>query len=129
MNRLVRTSLAAIAVAPLLAACGGSSDSASDGTLPPSDVQLIAVEGIAWNASSYSATATDGTVDILGRNESSLPHNLYVVDSTGTQQREFINLPQRGDAQVQSFPLTPGEYTVLCLIPGHGNMKATLTVS
>jgi ABC-type glycerol-3-phosphate transport system substrate-binding protein len=129
MNRFARFSLAALAVTPLLAACGGGSDSATDATLPPADVQIIAVEGIAWNASSYTATATDGAVDILGRNESSLPHNLYVVDSSGTQQREFIDLPRRGDAEVQSFPLAPGEYTVLCLIPGHGNMRATLTVS
>jgi hypothetical protein len=129
MNRLARISLAALAVTPLLAACGGGSDSATDATLPPADVTVIAIEGIAWNASEYTATATDGSVDILGRNESSLPHNLYVVDSSGTQLREFIDLPQRGDADVQSFPLTAGEYTVLCLIPGHGNMRATLTVS
>jgi plastocyanin len=30
---------------------------------------------------------------------------------------------------VKSIPLKPGTYKVICTITGHGNMKATLTVS
>jgi plastocyanin len=118
----------ALVLVPVLAACGGGSDSGSSGTLPASDVQIVAVDGIAWNAASYTATAADGTVAILGRNESSLPHNLHLIDSSGTQVREFIDLPSKGDAEVVDFALAPGDYTVVCLVPGHSNMKATLTV-
>jgi ABC-type glycerol-3-phosphate transport system substrate-binding protein len=127
MKRFALTALAAAAALPLLAACGGDSGSDSDTTLPPSDVQVIAIDGIAWNSDNYSASA--GTVTILGRNESSLPHNLHLVAADGSQLPEFIDLPGRGDADVIDVDLEAGEYTIVCLIPGHANMTATLTIN
>jgi hypothetical protein len=127
MKRPPLTTLAAAAALTLLAACGGDSGSDSDTTLPPADVEVIAIDGIAWNSDSYSAAA--GSVSILGRNASSLPHNLHLVAPDGSQLPEFIDLPGRGDADVIDVDLEAGDYTIVCLIPGHANMKATLSVT
>jgi len=117
--------LAALAV---LASCGGGSS--SGGTVPAdTDVTITAVDGIAWSAKDYTATSTDGKVKIAGENASSLPHNLHVIDADGVENPTFIDLPTKGTIEAKEFSLTPGTYTVLCKIPGHGNMKATLTVS
>ena len=73
----------AILAGPLLASCGGGSDGGTTGTTVPADVTVIAVEGIAWDAKDYTATA--GEITIAAVNESSLPHNLHIVDPSGTQ--------------------------------------------
>ena len=44
-------------------------------------------------------------------------------------QAGFIDLPQKGSKGSETLTLTAGTYTLLCKIPGHSNMKATLTVS
>ena len=64
-----------------------------------------------------------------GRNQSSIGHNLYILSADGTQNPSHVDLPQKGKSSTETVDLTPGTYTVICKIPGHGNMKATLTVS
>jgi plastocyanin len=116
----------AIATAAVLASCGGS-DSGSTGTTIPADVTVIAVEGIAWDAEDYTATA--GEISIAAVNRSSLPHNLHIVDPSGTQLPQVWDIPSRGDAVNDTITLSAGTYTLICTIPGHANMKSTLTVS
>ncbi len=112
----------------LLVACGSSSDSKS--TLPAdADVTVKAEDGLKWDAENFTATATDGKVLIAAENDSSLAHNLYVVAADGTQAPQFIDLPSKGSSDAKDFSLTAGTYTILCKIPGHSNMKATLVVS
>lgn len=110
-----------------LAACGGGS-SASGDTIP-ADAGLVvkAVEGIKWEKSSYTATA--GDVLIAAENTSSLPHNLHIVDAGGTQLPDVLDLPKKGEVKTETVKLAAGEYTLICTVPGHSNMKATLTVS
>ncbi len=111
-----------------LAGCGGSSESA--GTAPTGvDVEVRALNGIAWNAKSYTATATDGKITIFAANDSSLPHNLHVLDKDGNDVAKAIDLPSAGSSGTEDVEITPGEYRIVCQIPGHTNMDSTLTVS
>lgn len=121
------TSLAAASLLLTLAACG--SERSTTNTAPAdTDVEVMAIDGLAWAESSYTATATDGVITVFGSNESSLPHNLYLRDDAGNQVGSFIDLPTRGDSGTLEFDVSPGEYRIVCLIPGHTNMDVPLTV-
>ncbi len=115
----------ALAAAVVLASCGGGSE--STGTTLPADVTITAVEGIAWDATDYTASA--GEVTIAVANNSSLPHNLHIVDPSGTQLPDVWDIPSRGDTASDTVTLSAGVYTLICTIPGHNKMKSTLTVS
>lgn len=127
LTRVVRPAVAGLAVAGL-AACGGG---ASSPTTPPprADVVITALDGIRWDAPTYTAAATNGQVVIQGRNSSNIPHNLYVIAADGVQVPGHLDLKDNGDVETETLPLTPGKYTVICKIPGHNNMKATLTIT
>ena len=120
-------------VAPLVAvglaalsACGGSST--TPGTVPAdADVVVRAVDGIAWDADEYTATAGDGSVKIYTVNDSGVAHNLYVLDGNAPVG-DFIDLPKRGSDGALVYELQPGEYRIVCTIPGHNNMNSKLTV-
>lgn len=125
--RLVVPAIAAGAL--VLAACGGgSSDSGSTTPLPTdADVVVKAVDPLAWDKKDYSATA--GDIVIAVENDSSQPHNLRIVDSSDTQLPGALDIPSRGDVDSESVSLTAGSYTLICTIPGHTNMRATLTIN
>ena len=109
-----------------LSACGGSST--PSGTAPAeADVVVRAVDGIAWSSKTYTATA--GEVVIFGENNSSIAHNLYVLDSADKVVGDFIDLPKRGSNGSRQLDLAAGTYSIVCKIPGHNNMRSTLTVS
>ena len=110
------------------ASTGSSAATAS--TVPDSaaTITVKAIEGVAWDKKSYAATAKDGKVTINGVNNSSIAHNLYVLDSSGKVVGDFIDLPQKGSKDSRLLPLTPGTYHLVCKVPGHANMNATLTV-
>lgn len=110
-----------------LAACGGGSSSSGDTIPADADVVVKAIEGIKWDQSSYSAKA--GEVKIAAENISSLPHNLHIVAPDGTELPQVIDIPGRGEVKTETVTLAAGEYILICTIPGHGNMKATLEVS
>ncbi len=126
----IRLAVPAIAAAALaLAACGGgSNDSGSTAPLPAdADVVVKAVDPLAWDEKEYTASA--GDVVIAVENDSSQPHNLRIVDSSDTQLPGALDIPSRGDVASETTTLVAGSYTLICTIPGHTNMKATLTVS
>ena len=129
MSTRLATPLLAVATAfglLALSACGGSSNTA--GTAPAeADVVVRAVDGIAWNSKTYTAAA--GEVIIFGENNSSIAHNLYVLDSADTVIGDFIDLPKRGANGSRQLDLKAGTYSIVCKIPGHNNMRSTLTVS
>ena len=86
-------------------------------------------EAIAWDSKTYTATAVNGKVTVAIQNESSLPHNLHLLDANNVDQGVALTVEGRGDVRSASAALAPGTYQVICSIAGHGNMKATLTVS
>src|SRR3954452_16759889 len=126
----------ALAAVPFLAlglgACGssdGGNGSGAAATAPSSALVVTAIEGIAWDSKTYAATAVDGKVEIAGKNDSSLPHNLHIIDKDNVDVGLSLAMSNKGDVKTGSVALAPGTYQVICTIAGHGNMKSTLTVS
>jgi plastocyanin len=124
----------ALVAVPLIAislvGCGssGGSNGNNSATIPANATVITAIDGIAWDAKSYTATAVDGKVTIAAKNDSTLPHNLHLVDAESVDVGLSLTVTNRGDVETKSIALAPGSYQVICTIAGHGNMKATLTV-
>jgi plastocyanin len=124
-----RTLLAVPFVAFFLVGCSSGGGSGTAATVPADATVITAIEGIAWDAKTYTASAVDAKVTIAVKNDSSLPHNLHLIDADNVDIGVSLEVTKRGDVDVKSIPLKPGTYKVICTIAGHGNMKATLTVS
>ena len=125
-----RTLLLVPFVALSVAACGsGGGGSGSGETVPANATVITAIEGIAWDAKTYTAASVDGKVTLALKNDSSLPHNLHLLDAENVDQGVALDVKARGDTHTLSYTLAPGNYQVICTIAGHGNMKATLTVT
>ena len=105
------------------------SDGGSGGTIPATATRIKADDGITWDAKTYAATVVDGKVTISLTDNSSLPHNLHLLDGDNVDVGIALNVEGKGDVHTDSVTLQPGSYQVICTIPGHGNMKATLTVA
>ena len=123
----------ALAAVPFIAisllGCSSSSSASNTSATIPADATVVtAIDGIAWDAKSYVATAVDGKVTIVAKNDSTLPHNLHLVDAESVDIGLSLDVNKRGDVDTASVRLAPGTYQVICTIAGHGNMKATLTV-
>ena len=112
-----------------LSACGGDDDSSSSGNTVAADVDLevVALDGIRWEKDEYSVAA--GSITAALRNASSLPHNLHFIDANGVENPTILEAPSKGDVDTGVYQLEAGTYTLICSVPGHSNMKATLTVS
>lgn len=108
-----------------LVACGGST---STPTTVPADADVVvrALDGVVWDAKSYTASA--GEVTLYGVNDSMIAHNLYVLDSSEAVVGTYIDLPKRGSDGTRVLELAAGTYRIVCKIPGHSNMDSTLTV-
>jgi len=115
------------AAVALLAACGGSSGSSSGTTPSNVDVVMTATDGLVWKDKAVTATAGDVTIEL--KNQSSVGHNLYIIAADGTENPKSIASSGRGDNKTETVNLAAGTYTIICKIPGHTNMKSTLTVS
>jgi len=111
-------------------ACGGG-DSGGDSTKPLATVPAGALEvdagpGLKWAEPAYTAAAGELTVAMVNRD--SQLHTLVIVDGDRKTQGPELEVGKSGDIDTGSYTLAAGEYEILCLVPGHNNMKATLTV-
>ncbi len=123
----LRTFFAALVAIFALSACGGGT-SAPAQTIP-SDAGLIVknVKSIRFDKSEYSAAA--GNVKVVTVNEDTVRHTLLVVKD-GVKVPNFkLVVAEEGAIDVGEINLAAGSYTLICDVPGHQNMKATLTVS
>ena len=75
-----------------------------------------------------SLTAKAGNVSIDFTNMSSLPHNVTIESSSGTQVGATPTF--QGGSKKLSVNLKPGTYKFFCSVPGHrqAGMEGTLTV-
>jgi len=123
----LRNVFAALVAIFALSACGGGTSAPAE-TIP-SDAGLIVknVKSIRFDKSEYSATA--GNVKVVTVNEDTVRHTLLVVQD-GVKLPNFkLVVAQEGAIDVGEINLAAGSYTLICDVPGHQNMKATLTVS
>jgi len=127
-TRLVAPVVLAISAAIGLTACGGGSTTPA--TVPAdADVVVRAKDGIVWDSKTYTATAEGGKATIYTVNESAIAHNMYVLDESDKPIGGHVDLPKRGSDGTLVYELAPGTYHIVCKVPGHSNMKSTLTVS
>ena len=74
-------------------------------------------------------TGTDQCLDLLGclcRAPSQAAH----LDADGNDVAPLIDLPSKGSNGTDELDLAPGEYRIICEIPGHsGTMNAKLTIT
>ena len=126
LRPLVATVFATSVVA--LSACGGSSSSTPAYTVP-ADAGLVvkAVPSIRWDAAEYTATA--GDINVFVANEDNAKHILVIRESDKVVGDLQLTIAKKGDVDEGSINLLPGSYFVYCIVPGHSNMKSTLTVS
>lgn len=117
----------ALASGMALAACGGGSSAPAD-TLPAGvGLTVTAVPSIRWDATDYTATAGEVLVGLV--NEDSVRHTL-IIAKDGTKIPDFkLETGKKGAVDSGTITLEAGSYTLLCDVPGHQNMKATLNVS
>ena len=123
-----RTLTAVPFLALAVAGCSSGS-SASTATTPANATVITAIEGIAWDAKTYTAPSVGGQVTISLVNNSSLPHNLHLIDPESVDAGLVLDVQGRGEVDSDTYPLAANTYQVICTIAGHGNMKATLTVT
>ena len=107
-----------------LAACGGGSSALT----PPADADVVveALDGNKFDKSEYTATAGDVDIAYLGR--SSINHTLLVASEDGQQVGDKLKVSS-GKIDEGTYELSAGTYQLICDVPGHTGMKATLTVS
>ncbi|CAB4781137.1 unannotated protein [freshwater metagenome] len=126
LRPLVATIFASSVVA--LSACGGSSSSTPAYTVP-TDAGLVvkAIPSIRWDASEYTATA--GDINVFVANDDNAKHILVIREGDTVVGDLELNVAKKGDSAEGTINLLPGSYFVYCIVPGHSNMKSTLTVS
>ena len=87
---------------------------------------------ISWDQASYTATSHDGKVVVTLIDDGGVTHNLHIIDSNDKDtdpNAPKLNVTGKGDTATGTFTLAPGTYRIICKVPGHGNMKSTLTVN
>lgn len=123
---ILTTSVAGL-LALALSGCG--SDSAGDAPATvPADVGLEVDAGPGLKFGSENYTAAAGTLTVALVNRDSQLHTMVIVDSDNKTLPGELEVGKSGDIDVGEYDLTPGTYKLLCLVPGHSDMKATLTV-
>ena len=88
---------------------------------------IKAVPSLRFDAKTYGpVSAGDVTIGYL--NEDSVRHTLIIASGDTKVPNFKLVIGQKGSADSGTVTLEKGEYTLLCDVPGHSNMKATLTV-
>jgi plastocyanin len=111
----------------LLAACGGGGTSAPTETLPAGATVISAVSGLRFDAESYGPV-TAGDIVFGYQNEDSIRHTLIIAKGDTKVPNFKLVVAKKGDVDSGPVTLDAGTYTLICDVPGHSNMKATLTV-
>ena len=95
----------------LLTACSGGATSAPAETLPTGAIVVTA-----------------GSIVFGYKNEDSIRHTLILAKGDTKVPNFKLVVDKKGDVDSGPVTLDAGTYTIICDVPGHSNMKATLTV-
>jgi uncharacterized cupredoxin-like copper-binding protein len=111
----------------LLTACSGGGTSAPAETLPADAFVVTAVSGLRFDAETYGPV-TAGSIVFGYKNDDSIRHTLILAkDDTKVPNFKLV-VAKKGDVDSGPVTLDAGTYTIICDVPGHGNMRASLTV-
>ena len=117
-----------VAAALMLSGCGGGGSSTPAVTAPAdAGLAVLAVPTIKWDSASYTANA--GDVKVFIGNNDNVKHIMVITQGDKVVGDLKLTVAKKGDTAEGTINLTPGEYFVYCIVPGHGNMKSRLTVS
>ena len=122
MKRLLTLSATTL----LLASCSSGTTAPAE-TLPMGATVIKAVPSLRFDAKTYGPVPA-GKVTIGYSNEDSVRHTLIIANGDTKVPNFKLVIGQKGAADSGTVTLEKGEYTLLCDVPGHSNMKATLTV-
>lgn len=110
----------------LLAACGSGATGPTT-TFAPGTLVVKAVPSLRLDASTYGPVKA-GEVTIGYTNEDSVRHTLILAKNNEKVANFKLVAAEKGSSDSAVVKLEKGTYTMLCDVPGHSNMKATLTV-
>ena len=122
MKRLLTLSATAL----LLTSCS-SGTSAPTETVPAGAFVVTAVSGLRFDAESYGPI-TAGPIVFGYKNEDLIRHTLILAKGDTKVPNFKLEVDQKGSVDSGAITLDAGTYTLICDVPGHSNMKATLTV-
>jgi plastocyanin len=129
MPQRVPLALGAAVGALALVACGGDSGgkAAAPSSGPPcaDNCVTIAADNVQFQTKSVEAKAGTITVRLENKEPSVVTHNVTIKTPGGDKQVVQTN---GGRTVTGTVDLPAGTYQYVCTIPGHGNMKGTLTV-
>jgi len=110
----------------LLTACGGGTAEPA-GTVPAGALVVTAVPSLRFDAESYGPVKA-GEVTFGYVNEDPIRHTL-ILAKDGTKVPNFkLVVQKKGSVDSGTVALDAGTYELICDVPGHSNMKATLVV-
>lgn len=111
----------------LLAACGGSGTSTPAETVPVGATVIKAVPSLRFDAKEYGPVKA-GEVTFGYINEDTVRHTLILAKGDTKVPNFKLVIAQKGSVDSGAVTLDAGVYTLICDVPGHGAMRATLTV-
>jgi plastocyanin len=147
MKRILLLTVAIVALAVGVAACGGDDDSSAEPAPPAtpteepaeateepaaeggsSEIPLLALEDGSLAYDTTELSAETGDITIAFSNPSGTPHNV-AVEGEGIEE-VLGEVVTNADAPI-TVSLEPGTYTFFCSVPGHrqAGMEGTITVS
>ena len=118
---LLGASLLAVA-----AACGGGSSGPAD-TVPAGAFVVKAVPTLRFDATEYGPVPA-GEITFGYVNEDSVRHTLIIAKDDQKVPNFKLVINKKGDVDSGPVTLDAGTYTLICDVPGHNNMKASLVV-
>ena len=123
MKRIVSISASLL----LLAACGGSGTSAPAETVPAGATIIKAVPSLRFDAKEYGPIKA-GDITFGYVNEDAVRHTLIIAKGETKVPNFKLVIEKKGSVDSGAVMLDAGVYTLICDVPGHSNMRATLTV-
>lgn len=91
-----------------------------------SSVEVHAQPGFFWDQPSYTARAGEITITVI--NDDEVFHQMQILQNAQPAVDTVWEVYALGVTAVETVTLAPGEYRIFCIVPGHEQMDAPLTV-